>query len=132
MNWSNVIVCAVCFAVGFGYATYRGDAALAQAQRDAALERANLGREYNEKLVKAQNELEAARSDTVNLRDELERVRRAYADRTRKADSAGSVACPTNARCEELLRRSTEILTGCAELLQRNAARHDALANAMK
>lgn len=132
MNWSNVIVCAVCFAVGFGYATYRGDAALAQAQRDAALERANLGREYNEKLVKAQNELEAARCDTVNLRDELERVRRAYADRARKADSAGSVASPTNARCEELLRESIELLVEGGDLLQRNATIKDALANAVK
>lgn len=132
MNWSNVIVCAVCFAVGFGYAAYRGDAELAQAQLDAAIERANLGKDYYAKLVKAQNELEAARGDSINLRGELERVRKSYADRARKADSAGSVACPANARCEDLLRRSTELLTGCAELLQRNAAQHDALAKAVK
>lgn len=132
MNWSNVIVCAVCFAVGFGYAAYRGDAELAQAQLDAAIERANMGKDYYAKLVKAQNELEAARGDSINLRGELERVRKSYADRARKADSAGSVACPANARCEELLRESIELLVEGGDLLQRNAAQHDALANAVK
>lgn len=132
MNWGNVAICAACFAVGFGYAAYRGDAELAQAQLDAAIERANMGKDYYAKLVKAQEALDAARVDGVDLRSELERVRKSYADRARKADSAGSVACPANARCEDLLRRSTELLTGCVELLQRNAALHDALANAVK
>lgn len=132
MNWGNVAICAACFAAGAGLASYKGSAELAEARLAAAVERANMGKDYYVKLVKAQEALDAARVDGVDLRSELERVRKSYADRARKADSAGSVACPANARCEELLRESIELLVEGGDLLQRNAAIKDALAKAVK
>lgn len=132
MNWGNVAICAACFAAGAGLASYKGSAELAEARLAAAVERANMGKDYYVKLVKAQEALDAARVDGVDLRSELERVRKSYADRARKTDSAGNVACTANARCEELLRESLELLVEGGELLQRNAAKHDALANAVK
>lgn len=132
MNWGNVAICAACFAAGAGLASYKGSAELAEARLAAAIERANTGRDYYDKLVSAQDALSEANAQRVDLRAELERVRKSYALRTGNKAVTGNVACPSNARCEELLRESTELLAGCADLLQRNAAQHDALANALK
>lgn len=132
MNWGNVAVCAVCFAIGFGLAAYRGEAELSQAELDAAIIRANDGRKHYERIIEAQNALDAARRDNGSLRESLDGLRRARSQRPERA-SADSCRVEREAvsRCERLLSESSELLAEGAGLLRRNAATHDALADAV-
>lgn len=132
MNWGNVAVCAVCFAIGFGLATISGEAELSQAELDAAIIRANDGRKHYERIIEAQNALDAARRDNGNLRESLDGLRRARSQRSERA-SADSCRVEREAvsRCERLLTESSELLAEGAGLLRRNAQIKDALTDAV-
>lgn len=133
MNWGNVALAAACFSVGFGMASYRGAEELAQARLDAAIVRANDGRESYAKLVAAQDALDALRVDADRVRLDLERVRRAESQRAaRESAPACDVERAAVSRCESLLRESADLLSEARSLLDRNAAIHDAAIRAIE
>ena len=115
---------AVC---GYMYASHKYGEEIADVKLQDAIVRVNDGRKAYEKLVAAQNALDASRRDAVRLSDDLDRVQRAYKDRERRASAdACRVERSAIARCERLLRESTELLAEGSGLLQRNAGVHDA------
>lgn len=133
MNWGTVAVCAACFAAGAGLAHYKGAEALAQARLEAAIVRANDGRESYAKLVAAQDALDSLRADADSLRLDLDRVRRAESQRAARASaSACDMERAAVARCEGLLRESSELLSEARNILEGNAAIHDATVRAVE
>lgn len=130
MNWKFFVPLGL-FAAGavggYMYASHEYGEEIANIKLEAAIIRANDGRKSYEKLVAAQNALDASRRDAVRLSDDLDRVRRAYKDRERRASAdACRVERAAIARCEGLLRESTGLLAEGSDLLQRNAGVHDA------
>lgn len=130
MNWRLFVPLGL-FAAGavggYMYASHEYGEEIANAKLQAAIVRANDGRKSYEKLVAAQNALDASRRDAVRLSGDLDRVQRAYKDRERRASAdACRVERAAIARCEGLLRESTELLAEGSGLLQRNAGVHDA------
>ena len=136
MNWKLFVPLAL-FAAGavggYMYASHEYGEEIANVKLQAAIVRANDGRKAYEKLVAAQNALDASRRDAVRFSDDLDRVQRAYQDRERRASAdACRVERAAIARCEGLLRESTELLAEGSGLLQRNAGVHDARATLNK
>lgn len=118
--------------IGFLLGDYRGEIRLQDAQLQAAAQRADDGRKSYERLVEAQNALDAARRDAVDLRDMSVRVRDAYEDRLRRAEKSADKPCRADcSECERLLSRSAELLGRGGTLLQDAAARHDAVVKAV-
>lgn len=133
MNWGTVAVCAACFTAGAGLAHYKGAEALGQARLEAAIVRANDGREAYAKLVAAQDALDDLRVDADRVRLDLERVRRAESQRAaRESAPACDVERAAVSRCESLLRESADLLSEARSLLDRNAAIHDAAIRAIE
>ena len=104
---------------------------LTQQELDAAIARAEQGKRSYEKLVEAQNGLDAWRASAESMSAELERVRSAKRTVRTSADTCG-VERAAVAKCESLLAESVELLAEGAELSERNAAVHDALASTVK
>ena len=104
---------------------------LTQQELDAAIARAEQGKRSYEKLVEAQNGLEAWRASAESMSAELERVRSAKRTVRTSADTCG-VERAAVARCEGLLERSADTVARCSDLLQRDAAIHDAVIGAVK
>ena len=104
---------------------------MAARELKAAVARAEQGRRSYEKLVEAQNGLDAWRASAESMSAELERVRSAKRTVRTSADTCG-VERAAVARCEGLLERSADAVARCSDLLQRDAAIHDALAESMK
>lgn len=135
MNWRDYTaiggaVVAMVAAFSGGYLSARNHylAQIAEEREAAAVALANQGRKSYEKLVAAQDALDAARADGERMsRDYAERLRKLGKDRVRKTSVA---ACRDEraavARCEGLLRESVELLGEGREILCRNAAVHDA------
>lgn len=133
MSWKTTVVAVASFAIGFGLAYYRGEEVLKGAQLDAAVVRAQDGRKAYERLVEAQNALDALRAERVDVDAELERLRRAFASRAKRPSApACAVERAAVARCEDLLREGAEILAEGGALLQRNAGAHDAVVRAIE
>lgn len=131
MNWKLFVPLGLLVAGavgGYMYAAHEYGEEIANIKLEAAIVRANDGRKAYEKLVAAQNALDASRRDAVRLSDDLDRVQRAYKDRERRASAdACRVERAAVARCEGLLRESAELLAEGSGLLQRNARVHDAV-----
>ena len=131
MNWQTVATaaaCVACFAAGFGLAHYRKEVELEEWKHTAAAELAEHERSSHEKLVEVLDALERARGDAVDLRTDLDRVRVAADRRVQRASAAAcSAERAAVTRCEGLLREGVELLSEGGELLQRNAAVHDAV-----
>lgn len=104
---------------------------IAARELKAAVARAEQGRVAYEKLIAAQNGLDAWRASAESMSAELERVRSAKRTVRTSADTCG-VERAAVARCEGLLERSADAVARCSDLLQRDAAIHDALAESMK
>lgn len=104
---------------------------LENAELQAAILRANDGRKSYERILAAQNELDELRVQHDGVRASLERMRRAESARA-KRESAGSCGVEREAvaKCERLLKEGADLLAEGGNLLQRNAAIHDALASA--
>lgn len=130
MNWKLFVPLGLLVAGavgGYMYAAHEYGEEISNIKLEAAIVRANDGRKAYEKLVAAQNALDASRRDAVRLSDDLDRVLRAYKDRERRASAdACKLERSAIARCEGLLRESTELLAEGSDLLQRNAGVHDA------
>lgn len=134
LKYVAVLVASVAFFVtGYQYAAARYGEDIANFKLEAAIVRANDGRKAYEKLVAAQNALDASRRDAVRLSGDLDRVQRAYQNRERRASAdACRMERAAIARCEGLLRESTELLAEGSGLLQRNAGVYDARATLNK
>lgn len=132
MDWQSVVAGAAALAagvVGFLIGDYRGEIKLRSVELQAAVLRANQGRQAYERLVEAQDALDAARSDRIaSDRAWAERVRKLTQGRKRQA-SADQCRAEREAvaRCEGLLREGVIVLGEGRALLQRNADIHDAL-----
>lgn len=129
------IVCALVAGIaGYLIGDYRGQIEMQDLQLQAAVLRAEQGREAYEKLVAVQDALEASRADRDrDAREYAERVRQLDADRRRKASAA---QCRDEraavARCESLLKEGVGLLGEGSGLLRRNADLHDAVINLIK
>lgn len=120
------------FAGGYRYASAIYSEEIASIKLEAAIVRAADGRKSYEKLVAAQNALDASRRDAVRLSDDLGRVQRAYKDRERSSSAdACRVERAAVSACENLLRESASLLAEGSGLLQDNAAIHDATMKAL-
>ncbi|WP_418955098.1 hypothetical protein [Sutterella wadsworthensis] len=118
--------------VGFLIGDYRGDLRLQDERLQAAVLRADQGRQAYEKIVAAQDALASARADAIDLRADAERVRRAAEDRVRRAEAAAAGADgAADSGCEKLLGRCAGLLARGGELAQGVAAKHDALVKAV-
>lgn len=106
---------------------------IAARELKAAVARAEQGRVAYEKLIAAQNGLDAWRASAESMSAELDRVREQSRRRAvRESAYACSVERAAVAKCEGLLERSADAVARCSDLLQRDAAIHDALAESMK
>lgn len=123
----------IAFLTGVGVADVYYGQKLDELALSEAVARAEQGKRDYVKLLEAQNSVDAWRKSAVDLDAELRRVQSAAEDRDRRATS---VTCRVDEgavrRCEALLRESAELLAEGGELLQRNAAVHDALASTVK
>lgn len=72
-----LVASAAFFVTGYQYAAARYGEDIANFKLEAAIVRANDGRKAYEKLVAAQNALDASRRDAVRLSGDLDRVQRA-------------------------------------------------------
>lgn len=128
------IVCVLAAGiVGFLIGDYRGQIEMQDLQLQAAVLRAEQGREAYEKLVAAQDALAAARRGSVDLRTDAERVRRAYEDRLRRVEAtARRDESSASAGCTQLLVRCTDLLARGGSLAQDFAAKHDATVDLLR
>ena len=121
----------IAFAFGLFYGWYVAsdhyDKKISQDQLDAAVARAEQGKKAYEKLIEAQNGLDAWRSSAESMSAELDRMRNEQRYLRESADAC-RVERAAVARCEGLLREGSDLLAEGADLLERNAAVHDALA----
>lgn len=142
MNWQNVATaaaCALCAFAGYRYAAalYTSDVEALRADyaaRAAQLEENYRAkeRESTEALSAAWDARDKALADAVDLRGDLERVRREGADLRRRLSAAKPGACDACraklAGCVGLLEEGANLLEEGSSLSQRIAADKDALA----
>ena len=137
MTWPQIATGAAILGagvIGFLLGNYRGEIELQSVQLQAAVLRANQGRQAYERLVEVQDALDASRADRDrDAREYAERVRKLDADRRRKASAA---QCRDEraavARCEGLLKEGIGLLGEGTGLLRRNADLHDAVIGLVK
>lgn len=122
-----LVLSAAIFIAGYQYAAAFYGEEIANVKLQAAIVRANDGRKAYEKLVAAQNALDASRRDAVRLSDDLDRVQRAYKDRERRASAdACRVERAAVSACEKLLLEGAGLVEGGGRILQDVSAIHDA------
>lgn len=126
------VICAALGAfAGWFVTSSRYEARIADDALEAAVARAEQGKKAYEKLIEAQNSLDAWRSSAESMSVELDRMRDAQRS-VRESASACRVERAAVARCEGLLREGSSLLAEGADLLERNAGIHDALASTVK
>ena len=134
---------ALIFGAGYKYASAIYKEEIAQIRAEHALATKELTDEYRAKeqsqaqqLADAWDQLERARAESVDLRSDVERVRQ-LADRYRtRMSSSGASSCKHFAerldRCVGLLYEGSGLAAEGAEISQRVAGKHDALARIYK
>lgn len=126
------------FACGYKYAAALYEADIADMQAKHALALKDKTDEYRAKeqsqakqLADAWDALERARAESVDLRDDVDRVRKLADSYRAKLSGAGADSCtPLRkrlARCVGLLSEGSGLATEGASLSQRVAGKHDAL-----
>lgn len=145
MNWTAIKVaaavaaCALCAFGGYRYAAALYGEDIAELRRDYAERAARLEEAYREKeragaeaLTAAWEARDRALDDAVDLRADVERVRREGADLRRRLSATKPGACDACraklAGCVGLLEEGAGLLEEGAGLSQRIAADKDALA----
>ena len=139
------IVClldsAYWWVIAFAFGLFSGwyvtsthyDERIAQEALDAAVSRAEQGKQDYARVIEAQNALDEARRQQRDLAGELARLRQQAAiRRTRESADTCRMEREAATRCDELLREGASLLTEGATLSERNAGIHDALASAVK
>lgn len=131
-DWVKTAIIVGAFFAGFLIAHQNGVQKLENAELQAAILRANDGRKSYERILAAQNELDALRSERDGLRTSVERLRRAESQRAkRESASACGMEREAVAKCERLLKEGAELLAEGDGLLRHHSAIHDALAGAI-
>lgn len=142
ISWYKAVAVAVAAAAFFigGYqyaaALYEADIADLQAQHALAVKEKN--DEYRSKeqfqakqLAEAWNQFEQARAESVDLRADVDRVRKLADSYRAKLSGAGADSCaPVRERlasCTKLLEEGAKLSAEGAELAQRIAEKKDAL-----
>lgn len=109
------------------------DRVLQNKELEAAIARAEQGKRDYVRIIEAQNGLDSWRATAGSFANELGRLREQSRRRSvRESTSACRVEREAVAKCEGLLAESVELLAEGAELSERNAAVHDALASTVK
>lgn len=126
---------AVLLAFGGGYryaaALYEKDAA--ELREAEAVARADMGRKQYAKMVEALDALAGLRGELDSARADADRMRDAFDRRLRRAEALAQEPDSADlARCTELLRESTELLSEGRELAIRSAAKADAVSALQK
>lgn len=141
-TWLKVATCAVAgfliFGAGYKYAASIYKAEIAQLREEHALATKELTDEYRRKeqdqakqLADAWDALERARAESVDLRADVDRVRKLADSYRAKLSGAGADSCaPVRERlasCTKLLEEGAKLSAEGAELAQRIAEKKDAL-----
>lgn len=142
MNWFKYVgaalAAAALFVSGYKYAASIYKAEIAQLREEHALATKELTDDYRAKeqsqakqLADAWDQLERARAESVDLRDDVERVRKLADDYRARLSAAGSDSCAPDrerlASCTKLLEEGAKLSAEGAELAQRIAEKKDAL-----
>ena len=145
MTWTAIKVaaavaaCALCAFGGYRYAAALYGKDIAELREDYAVRAAALEEKYREKerqgaeaISAAWEERDRAMADAVDLRGDLERVRREGSDLRRRLSATKPSACDACraklAVCVSLLEEGAELLAEGSSLSQRIASDKDALA----
>lgn len=138
-KWAGAaLAAAALFVSGYKYAASIYKAEIAQLREGHALATKELTDEYREKergqaqqLADAWDALERARAESVDLRDDVERVRKLADGYRTKLSGTGSDSCDAVrerlASCTELLSEGAGLSAEGADLAERVAARKDAV-----
>lgn len=141
-TWLKVATCAVAgfliFDAGYKYAASIYKAEIAQLREEHALATKELTDEYRRKeqdqakqLADAWDALERARAESVDLRADVDRVRKLADNYRARLSAAGANSCDAVrerlASCTELLSEGAGLSAEGADLAERVAARKDAV-----
>lgn len=126
LKWGGVALAAASiFVAGYKYAAALYETDIANLQTQHALALKEKTDEYRAKeqaqiqrLASAWDELENARAESVDLRADVERVRKLADDYRKRLSSAGSDTCQP---CRERLSKCSSLLAEGAELLEEGA-----------
>lgn len=139
LKWAGAaLAAAALFVSGYKYAAALYEADIADMQTQHALAMKEKTDEYRSKeqfqakqLADAWDQLERARAESVDLRDDVERVRKLADDYRARLSAAGSASCAPDrerlASCTKLLEEGAKLSAEGAELAQRIAEKKDAL-----
>lgn len=134
-----IFVIIATFIAGFKYAAALYEADIAQILKEHALAIKEKTDEYRSKeqlqakqLAEAWNQFEQARAESVDLRADVERVRKLADSYRARLSAAGASSCKHFAerldRCVGLLEEGASLSSEGAGLSQRVSGKHDALA----
>lgn len=134
---------AAVFVAGYRYAAYKYQAQIAEIKAEQALAMKEKTNEYRAKeqsqakqLADAWDRLERARAESVDLRDDVERVRKLADNYRARLSAASTDSCSAErerlGKCVGLLREGAELSGEGAELSGRIAARKDALLHVVR
>ena len=141
-TWLKVATCAVAgfliFGAGYKYAASIYKAEIAQLREEHALATKELTDEYRRKeqdqakqLADAWDALERARAESVDLRADVDRVRKLADDYRARLPTAGSDSCDAVRKrltsCTRLLEEGAGLSAEGAVLAERVAAKKDAV-----
>lgn len=141
-KWAGAALAAVViFVSGYQYAASIYKAEIAQLREEYALATKELTDDYRAKeqsqakqLADAWDQLERARAESVDLRDDVDRVRKLADNYRARLSAAGADSCaPVRERlasCTKLLEEGAKLSAEGAELAQRIAEKKDALSTA--
>lgn len=139
-KWAGAALAAVViFVAGYQYAASIYKAEIAQLREEYALATKELTDDYRAKeqsqakqLADAWDQLERARAESVDLRDDVERVRKLADSYRAKLSGAGADSCaPVRERlasCVGLLEEGSSLSEEGASLSQRVSGKQEALA----
>lgn len=141
-TWLKVASCAVVglliFGAGYKYAASIYKVEIAQLREEYALATKELTDEYREKergqaqqLADAWDQLERARAESVDLRDDVERVRKLADSYRSRLSAVGADSCDSLkerlAGCTKLLEEGAELSAEGARLSGEVVAKKDAI-----
>lgn len=139
LKWAGAaLAAAALFVSGYKYSAALYEADIAQLLKDQALATKELTDEYRKKeqsqaaaLADAWDQLERARAESVDLRADVDRVRKLANGYRAKLSAASPDSCDVIrerlASCTELLSEGAGLSAEGADLAERVAARKDAV-----
>ena len=138
-KWAGAALAAVViFVSGYQYAASIYKAEIAHLREEYALATKELTDDYRAKeqsqakqLADAWDQLERARAESVDLRDDVDRVRNQAAALERKLSKSSAASCASErellAGCTSLLARGAGLVERCERVARDSATKHDAV-----